>query len=102
MAKFHVKISLDDGTVVDNVAVQMADALIAPLTAACEELGQVDSEGVPLTGGRAITYSLRWFLTERAKMYAARKDSELAAQMGNAAALSGFLNELEVIENPEE
>ena len=85
MSKFLIQITLDDGTVIDDVTAEMPDQIIAHLVAAAEGLGRVDAENSPITGGRAITVAIRWFLTNLVSDYSNSKAAELARVQASAA-----------------
>lgn len=78
MAKFSVKISLDDGTIIDDVSAEFPDTIIPYMIAACEKMGHLNEKEEPIIGGRAVTYSLRWFLTDLVKDYANREAAAYA------------------------
>jgi len=69
MAKFSVKITMSDGTLVDDVSAIFDDQTISNMISACEKKGYLDSAGQILKGGRAITYAVRAFLTEEVKKH---------------------------------
>ena len=45
MAKFAIKITLEDGTVVDDVAATFPDQAVLPMQAAATKLGLIDADG---------------------------------------------------------
>lgn len=100
MAKFAIKITLDDGTVVDDVAATFPDAAIAPMQAAATKLGLIDADGNLVTGARAVTYAVRKYLTalvgeyakEAAALAAAEAAREQVAIMLNSVAIEDNIN----------
>jgi len=64
MARFAIKITLDDGTILDHVSASFPDAVVPSMIQAANNLGNVDSEGVLIKGPRAITYAVRAYITD--------------------------------------
>jgi hypothetical protein len=76
MAKFSIKITLEDGTSIDDVSAIFPDQIMPAMIGAAEKMGHYDIKGEPILGGRAVTYAVRWFITNLVKDYA----NEAAAQ----------------------
>lgn len=97
MAKFYIKISMDDETVVDDVTALMPDEAITAMVAACERLGRTDADNNIITGGRAITVAVRWYLSNLVKEYSTQKAIEISTEQAKAA-IDTLLNEIVIQE----
>jgi len=80
MAKFAIKITLEDGTVIDDVAATCPDQAVLPMQAAATKLGLIDADGNLVTGARAVTYAVRKYLTALVGEYAKEAAALVAAE----------------------
>jgi len=98
MAKITIKFEMEDGTVLDDVAAQFSDVAVAPMVAAAEKQGYLDSTGMLIKGARAVTYGVRALLTSKVLEYTKQAAAAEAQAIADAAAAS-FLSSVTVIDN---
>lgn len=84
MAKFSIKITMSDDSLVDDVAAIFPDEAIAPMISACEKMGYIDADGYLIKGGRAVTYALRVYLTQVLDKAMTAQAAALAAEQAKA------------------
>jgi hypothetical protein len=99
MAKFSINVVLDNGTTIDNVSAIFPDQAVIAMVSAAENLGHVDKDGQTIVGGRAITYAIRWFLTNLVKEYANEAASKMAIEAAKAQ-VDALLSEISIEETP--
>lgn len=94
MAIFFMSIHKDDGTVIDEITATMPDASIDASVAAFERRLVHDAEGNLLSGGRAVTTAILYWLTDLTLRYV---DDQVKSQaLKDAAVQKAALNQLTI------
>lgn len=83
MARFAIKITMTDGTVVDDVYADMPDETVPYLVGAAEAMRLTDADGALVTGGRAVTFAVRQYLTAAVREYAERTAADQARALAS-------------------
>lgn len=95
---FTIKITLEDGTVIDDVSASIPDIVLTSMIGACEGLGHVDSTGSIIKGGRSITYAVRAFLTDKITEYS-KKVASSQLEYSVQQQVDALKNSMAIIEN---